>query len=170
MHPPVTASSAHVTVHFACLRYACCREGHTRYTPNTGTAALRQAICDKLHADNGLTYGPGDIVVSNGAKQAIWQALLATCAEGDEVSCKRAGNSLSQTLSCDDHPPWYFQVRFDVNQRIVLSACLLAVCLSTGPLRLECLDAAGDHTSAVLGQLSRDGAVGGGAGCRCGHL
>lgn len=61
------------------------RHGHTRYTPNTGTSALRQAICDKLAADNGLSYGPGDVVVSNGAKQAIWQALLATCAEGDEV-------------------------------------------------------------------------------------
>ena len=67
------------------LHWCTCREGHTRYTPNTGTAALRQAICDKLQADNGLHYGPGDVVVSNGAKQAIWQALLATCAEGDEV-------------------------------------------------------------------------------------
>lgn len=62
-----------------------CREGQTRYTPNTGTSALRAAICDKLQQDNGLTYGPGDIVVSNGAKQSIWQALLATCSEGDEV-------------------------------------------------------------------------------------
>lgn len=75
-----SATSARVTLHSTR-----CREGHTRYTPNTGTAALRQAICDKLHADNGLSYGPGDVVVSNGAKQAIWQALLATCAEGDEV-------------------------------------------------------------------------------------
>lgn len=64
---------------------AAIREGHTRYTPNTGTAALRQAICAKLAADNGLQYSSADIVVSNGAKQAIWQALLATCSEGDEV-------------------------------------------------------------------------------------
>ena len=47
---------------------------------------LRDAICAKLAADNSLHYGPGDIVVSNGAKQSIWQALLATCTEGDEVS------------------------------------------------------------------------------------
>ena len=61
------------------------RTGQTRYTPNTGTAALRAAICDKLKGENGLSHTPADIVVSNGAKQAIWQALLATCCEGDEV-------------------------------------------------------------------------------------
>jgi histidinol-phosphate/aromatic aminotransferase/cobyric acid decarboxylase-like protein len=63
-----------------------CRDGHTRYTPNTGTAVLREAICAKLKADNGLEYLANEIVVSNGAKQAIWQAILATCSEGDEVS------------------------------------------------------------------------------------
>lgn len=61
------------------------RQGYTRYTPNTGTSALRKAICAKLEADNGLAYTPDEVVVSNGAKQSIWQALLATCAEGDEV-------------------------------------------------------------------------------------
>jgi len=61
------------------------RTGQTRYTPNTGTAPLRAAICQKLKQENGLQHSPSDIVVSNGAKQAIWQALLATCSEGDEV-------------------------------------------------------------------------------------
>ena len=63
----------------------CVREGYTRYTPNTGTAALRKAVCAKLAADNGLEYSPAEVVVSNGAKQSVWQALLATCSEGDEV-------------------------------------------------------------------------------------
>lgn len=62
------------------------RTGQTRYTPNTGTSALRAAIAAKLRDDNGLTYDPAsEIVVSNGAKQAIWQALLATVSPGDEV-------------------------------------------------------------------------------------
>ena len=61
------------------------RLGYTRYTPNTGTSALRAAICRKLEAENGLSYSPDEVVVSNGAKQCIWQALLATCCEGDEV-------------------------------------------------------------------------------------
>ncbi len=65
---------------------AACRRGHTHYTPNTGTAALRQAICHKLQSENQLQYSPDEVVVSNGAKQSIWQAVLATCSPGDEVS------------------------------------------------------------------------------------
>lgn len=62
------------------------RTGITRYTPNAGTPALRAAIASKLRNENGLTnISAEDVVVSNGAKQSIWQALLATCAEGDEV-------------------------------------------------------------------------------------
>ncbi|GAB4817613.1 hypothetical protein N2152v2_004659 [Parachlorella kessleri] len=61
------------------------RKGYTRYTPNTGTSALRKAICKKLKEENGLEYGLDEVVVSNGAKQAIWQALLAVCSPGDEV-------------------------------------------------------------------------------------
>ena len=62
-----------------------CSTGKTHYTPNTGTLPLRQAICDKLHMENGLEYDENQIVVSNGAKQSIWQALLAVCSEGDQV-------------------------------------------------------------------------------------
>ena len=45
----------------------------------------RDAIVAKLSADNGLAYAPDEVVVSNGAKQSIWQAVLAACAPGDEV-------------------------------------------------------------------------------------
>ncbi|KAJ4965424.1 hypothetical protein NE237_017273 [Protea cynaroides] len=61
------------------------REGYTRYTPNAGTLELRTAICHKLKEENGLTYTPDQIVVSNGAKQSILQAVLAVCSPGDEV-------------------------------------------------------------------------------------
>ena len=59
--------------------------GKTTYTPNTGTPALRAAIADKLRTDNGLEYGADEVVVSNGAKQSIWQAVLACVSPGDEV-------------------------------------------------------------------------------------
>lgn len=61
------------------------RDGYTRYTPNAGTQELRQAICHKLKEENGLDYTPDQIVVSNGAKQAIMQAVVAVCSPGDEV-------------------------------------------------------------------------------------
>jgi aspartate aminotransferase len=59
--------------------------GFTKYTPNAGIPELRQAIADKFAADNGLSYRAGQVVVSNGAKHACYNAILATCQPGDEV-------------------------------------------------------------------------------------
>jgi aspartate aminotransferase len=59
--------------------------GFTKYTPSAGIPELRQAIADKLQAENGLTYRASQIVVSNGAKHACYNAILATCQPGDEV-------------------------------------------------------------------------------------
>jgi aspartate aminotransferase len=59
--------------------------GFTKYTPNAGIPELRQAIADKLAGDNGLNYRAGQVVVSNGAKHACYNAILATCQPGDEV-------------------------------------------------------------------------------------
>src|SRR5438552_9695989 len=44
--------------------------GFTKYTPSSGIPELRQAIAEKLAADNGLDYRAAQIVVSNGAKQS----------------------------------------------------------------------------------------------------
>ncbi|HEX8372533.1 MAG TPA: pyridoxal phosphate-dependent aminotransferase, partial [Chthoniobacterales bacterium] len=59
--------------------------GFTKYTPSSGTPELRQAIADKLLADNKLDYKPSQIIVSNGAKHSCYNAILATCQPGDEV-------------------------------------------------------------------------------------
>lgn len=59
--------------------------GKHGYTMNNGTPELREAIVAKLKRDNNLDYSPNDIIVSNGAKQSIGFAILATINEGDEV-------------------------------------------------------------------------------------
>lgn len=61
------------------------REGHTRYTAVTGDAALRQAICKDLEKRKGVRYAAEEIIVGNGAKQEVYQAVLALCRPGDEV-------------------------------------------------------------------------------------
>jgi aspartate aminotransferase len=66
---------------------AAIRGGHHRYTEVAGTAALRGAIVEKLRRDIGVTYGPKEIVVGNGAKHAIWNALFTLLEPGDEVLC-----------------------------------------------------------------------------------
>ncbi|MFI3175331.1 MAG: pyridoxal phosphate-dependent aminotransferase [Bacillota bacterium] len=61
------------------------QSGQTRYTPASGTVKLRQAVCDKLKNDNGLTYDVAEIVVSNGAKHSLMNAFMAILNPGDEV-------------------------------------------------------------------------------------
>jgi aspartate aminotransferase len=61
------------------------REGKTVYTSPQGTAALRTAICKKLERENGLRYSPDEVLVSAGAKQAIFLALAVLVDPGDEV-------------------------------------------------------------------------------------
>ena len=59
--------------------------GETKYTPVDGTAALKDAIIAKLKRDNNLEYKRDQIVVGCGAKQVIFNAMLATLNAGDEV-------------------------------------------------------------------------------------
>jgi aspartate aminotransferase len=57
----------------------------TRYTLNAGTIELRKAVANKLKTDNELEYNINDIVVSNGAKQSIFNAIHTVVNIGDEV-------------------------------------------------------------------------------------
>lgn len=59
--------------------------GMTRYTPVSGTLHLREEICTKLQCDNNLTYTPAQVIVTTGAKQALFNALSAIVNPGDEV-------------------------------------------------------------------------------------
>ena len=71
--------------HIKAAAISALQAGFTKYTPNAGIPELRQAIAEKLTADNGLSYRATQIVVSNGAKHSCFNAVLATCQPGDEV-------------------------------------------------------------------------------------
>ena len=65
---------------------AAIQSGQTRYTAVTGTADLRAAIAEDLKKRKGVEYNPAnEIVVGNGAKQCVYQGILATCGKGDKV-------------------------------------------------------------------------------------
>jgi aspartate aminotransferase len=64
---------------------AAMQAGFTHYSPVMGIPELRAALARKLKAENSLDYGPNDICIANGAKQAIANALLSIIGEGDEV-------------------------------------------------------------------------------------
>ena len=59
--------------------------GKTKYTAVDGIAELKQAIVDKFKRDNDLTYTPAEVTVGAGGKQVLYNALMATLNEGDEV-------------------------------------------------------------------------------------
>ncbi len=60
-------------------------KGATRYTLMAGTVDVRQAIVAKLERENGLRYGMDEVIVTSGAKSAIFSALAITVEQGDEV-------------------------------------------------------------------------------------
>ena len=61
------------------------RAGQTKYTQVPGTLELREAICAKFKRENGLDYTPAQIQVACGGKQSIYNAIMATVDENDEV-------------------------------------------------------------------------------------
>ena len=60
-------------------------DGFTKYTAGPGMIEFRNAICEKLERENGITYEPADILVSNGEKQSLYNVCQALFDEGDEV-------------------------------------------------------------------------------------
>ena len=71
--------------HVKAAACAALEENYTHYTPVAGSLSLREAISAKLQNENGLAYGPGEILVSNGAKQSLCNVVMALIDEGDEV-------------------------------------------------------------------------------------
>lgn len=60
-------------------------ENYSRYSPVPGYPELRKAIVDKLQKENNLEYGLNEVLVSNGAKQCVCNAVMALVNNGDEV-------------------------------------------------------------------------------------
>ncbi|MGP6469388.1 pyridoxal phosphate-dependent aminotransferase [Rahnella aceris] len=60
-------------------------QGDTKYTAVAGTAALKHAIMTKFNRENRISYRPDEVIAGSGAKQLIFNALLATVSSGDQV-------------------------------------------------------------------------------------
>ncbi|WP_142781618.1 pyridoxal phosphate-dependent aminotransferase [Agrobacterium sp. T29] len=78
---PDFSAPAHVTE----AAFKAARENRMLYTAAPGTPELRRAIVGKFKRENGLDFAFDEIAVANGAKQIIFNALMATVNEGDEV-------------------------------------------------------------------------------------
>ena len=65
--------------------------GATHYTAPQGLLELRAAICEKLRRDNQLLYTPDEVIVTAGAQEGIYVAMLTLINPGDEVLCTSPG-------------------------------------------------------------------------------
>lgn len=61
------------------------KDGFTKYTPPEGILPLREAIQKKLAEENGIKYNPNEIIVTTGAKDALYMLFQVILNEGDEV-------------------------------------------------------------------------------------
>ena len=71
--------------HAIAAAHAAALAGETKYPPQDGTRRLKEAVQRKFARENGLEFGLDQIMVGNGGKQVIFDALMATVDEGDEV-------------------------------------------------------------------------------------
>lgn len=71
--------------HIIDAAYESMMEGHTKYTPSAGMPSLLNTIITKLKRDQGLTYSQKEIIVTNGAKHALYTLFQVLLNEGDEV-------------------------------------------------------------------------------------
>ncbi|MDQ3738151.1 MAG: pyridoxal phosphate-dependent aminotransferase, partial [Actinomycetota bacterium] len=81
---PDFPTPAHIV---AAAEQACGDPRNHRYTPAGGLPELKQAIVDKTARDSELACAPGQVLVTNGGKHAVFTAFAALCDEGDEVIC-----------------------------------------------------------------------------------
>lgn len=71
--------------HICKAAFKAMQDGHTHYTPANGVPELRSAIARLYQTTYGLKCSPDQVVVSNGSKHSLYNALAAICGPGDEV-------------------------------------------------------------------------------------
>ncbi len=97
-------------------------ENYSRYSPVPGYPELRKAIVDKLQKENNLEYGLNEVLVSNGAKQCVCNAVMALVNNGDEVIVPAPyWVSYPQMVKLAGGTPVYVNAGFEQNFKMHLS-------------------------------------------------
>ncbi|MCE8440118.1 pyridoxal phosphate-dependent aminotransferase [Rhodovulum sulfidophilum] len=107
-------------------------ENRTGYPPVQGIPALREAICQKFHLDNDLDYRASEVIVANGVKQIIFNALAASLEPGQEVLIPAPGwVSYSEMARLNGGVPVWLETRWDDNFRLRPEALEAAITENT---------------------------------------
>lgn len=114
------------------------KKGYTKYTPVPGIPELKSSVCKKLKNDNGVEYEPSQIIISNGAKQSIHNALMAICNPGDEVILQMPyWVSYPELIKIADAKPVFVETHENEGFRYTLEALNKAVTARTKAIILN---------------------------------
>jgi len=132
-------------------------DNYTFYTPVSGYLDLRQAICDKLKRDNNLIYEPSQIVVSNGAKQSIANAVMSLVNPGEEVIIPAPyWVSYKEIIKLADAVPVYIKAGIDNDFKVTPSQIEDAITTKTKLIIFSspCNPTGSAYTKAELKNIS----------------
>ena len=122
-------------------------ENWSKYSPVPGYADLREAIVAKLKNENGLDYKPSEILVGNGAKQAVCNAIMALVDDGEEVIIPAPyWVSYPQMVLLAGGTPVHIPAGFDQNFKITAAQLEAAI---TPKTRMLVLCSPSNPTGAV---------------------
>lgn len=138
--------------HIKAAAVAAIQEGFTKYTPTAGIPELRAAIATSLTAEIGVPYQPSEVVVTNGAKQALYNALQVLCRPGDEVLIPSPyWVSYPEMVTLAGATPVFVKTSMDNRFRLTVESVERAV---TAKTRLLLLNSPSNPTGSVLPKAS----------------
>jgi len=134
--------------HIKSAAIAAIQEGFTKYTPTAGIPDLRAAVATSLTDDLGVAYQPSEVVVTNGAKHALYNALQVLCQPGDEVLIPSPyWVSYPEMVTLAGATPIFVKTTVDDRFRLTVEAVERAV---TAKTRLLLLNSPSNPTGSIL--------------------
>ena len=148
---PDFATPAHVSA----AAHAAIDAHFTKYTTNSGTDELKQAVCARYKADYGVDYTPAETIITAGGKQALYNAAMCLFGSGDEVVTHMPGwPTLVEQIKLADATPVVVRTQSDHGFRPMADALLAAF---TPRTRGVIINSPGNPTGALISEadLSR---------------
>lgn len=127
----------------------------TKYTPNSGTTELKQAIAARYRTDYGVTYDESEIIVCAGGKQALVNAALAVFGAGDDVITHTPGwPTIIEQIKLADATPVIVRTDPSAGFAVTAAAMLEAI---TPRTRAIVINSPGNPTGAVISEAAMAG-------------
>jgi aspartate aminotransferase len=134
--------------HIGAAAHAAIDANFTKYTTNSGTEELKRAVCDRYRTDYGVEYQTGEVIISAGGKQALFNAAMCLFGPGDEVVTHMPGwPTLVEQIKLSEATPVIVRTRPEEGFRLRADTILAAI---TPRTRGIVLNSPGNPTGALM--------------------